>query len=105
MICGLGGALFALHQEYVGEHIANWFTSGEIVIMALLGGVFVPYGALIGAGLFIFLSDFLNKFTFLSQAGAWLLVFGVIFILVVMFLRGGIYGGAQKVWGAIKGDG
>jgi branched-chain amino acid transport system permease protein len=105
MICGLGGALFALHQEYVGEHIANWFTSGEIVIMALLGGVFVLYGALIGAGVFIFLSDFLNKFTFLSQAGAWLLIFGVIFILVVMFLRGGIHGGATKIWEVIRGSG
>jgi branched-chain amino acid transport system permease protein len=105
MICGLGGVLFALHQEYVGEHIANWFTSGEIVIMALLGGVFVLYGALIGAGVFIFLADFLNKFTFLSQAGAWLLVFGVIFILVVMFLRGGIHGGAMKIWEAIRGNG
>jgi branched-chain amino acid transport system permease protein len=104
MICGLGGALFALHQEYVGEHIANWFTSGEIVIMALLGGVFVLYGALIGAGFFIFLSDFLNKFTVLSQAGAWLLIFGVIFILVVRFLRGGIYGGAMKLWEVIRGE-
>jgi branched-chain amino acid transport system permease protein len=104
MICGLGGALFALHQEYVGEHIANWFTSGEIVIMALLGGVFVLYGALIGAGLFIFLGDFLNKFTVLSQAGAWLLIFGIIFILVVRFLRGGIYGGAMKVWEVIRGE-
>jgi len=99
LICGLGGALFALHQEYVGEHLANWFTSGEFVIMALLGGTFVLHGALIGSGVFIFLADFLNKFIILSQAGAWLLVLGAIFILVVMFLRGGIYGGVEKVYG------
>ncbi len=98
MICGLGGALFALHQEYVGEHLANWFTSGEIVMMALLGGAFVLPGALIGSGVFIFLSDFLNRFSVLSKAGAWLLVLGVIFILVVMFLRGGIYGGVEKIY-------
>jgi branched-chain amino acid transport system permease protein len=48
LICGLGGTLFALHQEYVGEHLANWFTSGEFAIMALLGGTFVLPGALIG---------------------------------------------------------
>lgn len=29
LICGLGGSLFALHQEYVGEHLANWFTGGR----------------------------------------------------------------------------
>ncbi|MDO9210043.1 MAG: branched-chain amino acid ABC transporter permease [Deltaproteobacteria bacterium] len=102
LICGLGGTLFALHQEYVGEHLATWHTSGEFVIMALLGGTFVLPGALIGSGVFIFLADFLNKFTVLSKAGAWLLVLGVIFIVVVMFLRGGIYGGAEKVYQSLK---
>jgi branched-chain amino acid transport system permease protein len=102
LICGLGGTLFALHQEYVGEHLANWFTSGEFVIMALLGGTFVLHGALIGSGVFIFLADFLNKFTVLSVAGAWLLVLGAIFIVVVMFLRGGIYGGVEKVYESFK---
>jgi branched-chain amino acid transport system permease protein len=98
LICGLGGTLFALHQEYVGEHLANWFTSGEFVVMALLGGTFVLPGALIGSGVFIFLADFLNKFMILSQAGAWLLILGIIFIVVVMFLRGGIYGGAERIY-------
>jgi len=98
LICGLGGTLFALHQEYVGEHLANWFTSGEFVIMALLGGTFVLQGALIGSGVFIFLADFLNRFAVLSKAGAWLLVLGAIFIVVVMFLRGGIYGGVEKAY-------
>ncbi|MBM4332377.1 MAG: branched-chain amino acid ABC transporter permease [Deltaproteobacteria bacterium] len=102
LICGLGGTLFALHQEYVGEHLATWHTSGEFAIMALLGGTFVLPGALIGSGVFIFLADFLNKFTVLSKAGAWLLVLGVIFIVVVMFLRGGIYGGAEKVYQLLK---
>ena len=98
LICGLGGALFALHQEYVGEHLANWFTSGEFAIMAVLGGTFVLPGALIGSGVFIFLADFLNRFQVLSLAGAWLLVLGVIFIVVVRFFRGGVYGGAEKVY-------
>jgi branched-chain amino acid transport system permease protein len=102
MICGLGGALFALHQEYVGEHLANWFTSGEVVIMALLGGAFTFHGALIGSGVFIFLSDFLNKFEVLSKAGAWLLIFGIVFIVVVMFFRGGIYGGVEKFFEAVR---
>ena len=102
MICGLGGALFSLHQEYVGEHLANWSTSGEIVIMALLGGAFTLSGALVGSGVFIFISDFLNKFNFLSKSGAWLLVLGVVFIVVVMFFRGGIMGGAEKLYETIR---
>jgi branched-chain amino acid transport system permease protein len=70
--------------------------------MALLGGTVVLHGALIGSGVFIFLADFLNRFPILSKAGAWLLVLGAIFIVVVMFLRGGVYGGAEKVYEAIK---
>jgi branched-chain amino acid transport system permease protein len=103
LMCGLGGSLFALHQEYVGEHLANWFTGGEIVIMALVGGTFVLYGALIGSGVFIFLSDSLNKIPVLAQGGAWLFVLGLIFIVVVMFLRGGIYGGIEKAYELIRG--
>jgi len=103
MICGLGGTLFALHQEYVGVQLASWFTSGEFVIMALLGGAFVIHGALIGSGIFIFLTDFLNRFTILSKPGTWLLVLGIIFILIVMFLKGGIYEAVIRLWGIIKG--
>lgn len=98
MMCGLGGSLFALHQEYVGEHLANWMTSGEVVIMALLGGTFVLPGAIIGSGAFIFLSDWLNQFTILARAGGWLFVLGIIFILVVLFLRGGLYGGGETIY-------
>ena len=102
MMCGLGGTLFALHQEYVGEHMANWMTSGEVVIMALLGGTFVLPGAIIGSGVFIFLSDILNKFPALAKAGGWLFVLGIIFILVVMFFKEGIYGGGQDLYTWLK---
>lgn len=99
MICGLGGTLFALHQEYVGEHLANWMTSGEVVIMALLGGSSVLLGAVIGSGAFIFASDLLNQISALAKAGGWLFILGIIFILVVMFLKGGLYGGAETAYG------
>jgi branched-chain amino acid transport system permease protein len=98
MICGLGGALFALHQEYVGEHLASWVTGGEIVIMALLGGTFVLQGAVIGSGVFIFLSDLLNQFKFLAMGGGGLLILGAVFIVVVMFFKGGLYGGAMAIY-------
>jgi branched-chain amino acid transport system permease protein len=88
-----------LHQEYVGEHLANWMTSGEVVIMALLGGASALPGAIIGSGVFIFLSDSLNKVPSLAKAGGWLFVLGIIFILVVMFFRGGVYGGVQDLYG------
>jgi branched-chain amino acid transport system permease protein len=102
MLCGLGGGLFSLHQEYVGEHLAYWSTSGEIVIMALLGGAFSLAGALVGSGVFIFVADALNKLEFLSKSGAWLLVLGTVFIMAVMFLRGGLIGGMERIYQFVK---
>ena len=102
-ICGLGGALYALQQEYVGEHLASWVMSGEIVIKALLGGTFVIYGAVIGAGVFILLSDLLNQFKFLAMGGGGLFILGAFFIVVVMFFKGGVYGAAERVYRWLKG--
>jgi branched-chain amino acid transport system permease protein len=96
MICGLGGGLFALHQGYVGEHLAYWTTSGDICVMALLGGTFSIYGAILGSALFIILSDLMNSITVLSQTGGWLFFLGIIFIIVVLFFQGGLLEGIEK---------
>ena len=93
----MGGALFAFHQEYVGEHLSFWITSDDILIMALLGGAFHIYGALIVSSVFIFLPNFLSGFQAISTSGAWLLIMAIILILVVMFFKRGIYGGVEKV--------
>jgi len=69
--------------------------SGEIVIMGLLGGIFSLYGAIVGSGIFVLLTDFLNRFPVLTRSGAWLLILGAVFIAVVMFLRGGICGSVE----------
>lgn len=76
--------------------------SSEVVMMALLGGTFALLGSVLGSGVFIFLSDLLNRFPALPTAGGWLLIFGVILILVVMFVRGGLYGGAEAIYGWLK---
>ncbi len=102
MVCGLGGALFALHQEYVGEQLAHWSTGTQIAIMALLGGTFVMYGAIIGAGVFIFLSDWMNKFAILAKTGGALFTLGIVFVLVVMFFEGGLYSGIEALYIRLK---
>lgn len=102
MMCSVGGSLFALHQQYVGEHLAFWTHSGEIVIMALFGGVFSLYGSIIGAGVYILLSDVFVKIPFLGSGGGGFVVLGFLFILVVLYLKGGIFQGFEKIYAAIK---
>lgn len=97
VLAGVGGGLYALHQEYVGEHLAYWSTGGEMVMMALIGGIFSLYGALIGAGVFILLSDLLSVVW-----ARWMLIFGVIFILLIIFLKGGIWSGGERLYEMLR---
>jgi branched-chain amino acid transport system permease protein len=102
MTCGLGGSLFAIHQEYVGVHLASWVMSGEIIIMGLIGGISFLYGGFVGSGVYIFASDFFNTFSILARTGGSLLLMGIIFILMVIFFRDGIYGEFIKIYRLLK---
>ena len=63
----------------------NWVNSGNIVFMVLIGGLGSIFGPVIGAAVFILLQDNLSLVW-----DRWPLLFGLIVIGVVLFLRGGI---------------
>ncbi len=85
MFSGLAGMLYTGLFEYVPIEVANWSTSVEIVFMALIGGIANMIGPLIGAGIFIWLSDTLSVLW-----PRWPLLLGLIFMVVVLFFQGGI---------------
>src|SRR5438552_4020153 len=64
-----------------------WTTSGQVVIMTLLGGAGTFFGPFVGAATFLILADRLSLFI-----EAWPLVIGVIFMAFVLFLPRGIWG-------------
>src|ERR1051326_4927675 len=66
-------------------------TSGQLVMQTAIGGAGTLFGPLVGAGVWLFLSDFLQGG--LGLGSAWKLVLGLIFVLLVCFLRRGIVGG------------
>jgi branched-chain amino acid transport system permease protein len=63
----------------------GWLRSGDIVFMTLIGGSGYFFGPIIGAVFFIWLSETVSLFW-----NRWPLILGVVFALVVLFLRGGI---------------
>lgn len=87
MISGLAGSFFALLNAYVSPDILFWTTSGEVVLITIIGGVGTLGGPFIGATVFIFVSDYLNEIV-----TAWEFYFGLIITLVVLFAPEGIYG-------------
>jgi branched-chain amino acid transport system permease protein len=87
LFCGLAGALDALRLTVVPVDSLYWTTSGQVVIMTLLGGAGTFFGPFVGAATFLILADRLSL-----VLEAWPLVIGVIFMAFVLFLPRGIWG-------------
>ena len=84
---GLAGGLDALRLAVVPVESLYWTTSGQVVIMTLLGGAGTFFGPFVGAGTYLVLEDRLSVFT-----ESWPLVIGLIFMAFVLFLPRGIWG-------------
>ncbi len=87
-VAGLAGGLFAMAQEGAYVQVMSLQWSGIIVLMTLIGGGFVSFwGALIGTVVFYLARDILGTFT-----ETWLLWYGLMFMVLVMFKPEGIAG-------------
>jgi branched-chain amino acid transport system permease protein len=86
-ISGLAGGLYALYLHFVGIESLYWTTSGQVVMMTLLGGMGSFIGPFIGAGVFLYLEDVLSAVT-----PNWMIFLGTIFVLCVLFFPTGIWG-------------
>ncbi len=86
-ICGLAGALRALHLAIVPIDSLHYLTSGQVVMMTLLGGMGTFFGPIVGAAIFLLAEDLITNITRYWQG-----VVGVIFIACVLFFPRGIWG-------------
>jgi len=97
---GMAGAIIATRRTYIDPGIAfNLNTSFLPVLMALFGGVSNLVGPVIGAAVFTYLADFLLS----TFPDLFMLIFGVVLILAIVFMPNGIIGLAQQVWQKIRG--
>ena len=95
VVCGIAGTLFASWQEYVSPDIMHWTRSGELMIIIILGGLGTLAGPLLGAIVFLLLEECLPLLLGAAApayAENWMILFGPLLIMVVMFGRGGLIG-------------
>lgn len=120
MYAGLAGCLMAAVDPLAGAERMQWTASGEVVLMTILGGIGTLVGPVIGAAvikysenifsainkaeladLFSFLPDGLTTLVVdvlsLFVGKGWNLTLGLLFMLVVIFLPGGIMEGAHRI--------
>jgi branched-chain amino acid transport system permease protein len=102
-ICGLAGALLANHTGFISPATMHWTRSGDLIVMVVLGGMGSAFGPLIGAVALLSLEEALPVLirvmasplfgdAALRMAEYWQIVLGPLFLLVVLFARGGIDG-------------
>jgi branched-chain amino acid transport system permease protein len=97
---GMAGAIIATRRTYIDPGIAfNLNTSFLPVLMALFGGMGNLVGPVIGAAVFTLVGDALLT----SFPDLYMLLFGVVLILAMLFMPNGIVGLLQMVWGKIRG--
>ncbi|MGJ8605286.1 MAG: branched-chain amino acid ABC transporter permease [Marivita sp.] len=120
MYAGLAGGLMAAMDPLAGPERMFWTASGEVVLMTILGGVGTLIGPVLGAGAIKYMENIISKinedilhtwFAFLPDGlenlvvtlvypfigKGWHLTLGIIFMLVVIFLPGGLVQGGQKI--------
>ena len=102
-ICGLSGALLANHTDFISPAMMHWTRSGDLIVMAVLGGMGSVFGPVLGALALLLLEEALPSviglfavlFTGKDMATAreyWQLILGPMLLLIVLFARGGIDG-------------
>ncbi|MES2184450.1 MAG: branched-chain amino acid ABC transporter ATP-binding protein/permease [Pseudomonadota bacterium] len=98
---GFAGGLLGVLQGFMPPDAFMFDTSGQLIMQTAIGGRGTLFGPLVGAGVWLFLQDFLQAT--LKLGAAWKLVLGLVFVLLVCFLRQGIIGGLKDLFALASG--
>jgi len=91
---GLAGALFAPFRGFASPEVMFWILSGQALMMVITGGIGTLVGPIVGAMIFILVQEILSSYT-----EHWMIFTGAIFVLMVIFLPGGLVGTARRLAG------
>ncbi|MFY0648045.1 branched-chain amino acid ABC transporter permease [Sulfitobacter geojensis] len=126
MYAGLAGGLLVAMDTQVGAERMFWTASGEVVLMTILGGAGTLIGPVLGAGFIKYMENIVSKinksvleqwFAFMPDGiedvlialvypfvgKGWHLTLGLLFMLVVIFLPGGLVEGGQRIAKLFRG--
>jgi branched-chain amino acid transport system permease protein len=92
VFAGLAGALFAPFRGFASPEVMFWVLSGQGLMMVITGGIGTLVGPIIGAMVFILVQEILSSYT-----EHWMIFTGAIFVLMVIFLPGGLVGTARRL--------
>jgi len=86
-VAAVAGSLYTQQVGSITPDAFLWTTSGEALLMVIIGGTGTLGGAVLGAAAFILLQSLVSSYT-----ERWMLILGLTFVLLVLFAPGGIVG-------------
>jgi branched-chain amino acid transport system permease protein len=97
-LAALAGSLLAQLNQFVSPDLTGWMISGQVLIMAILGGLGSLSGAALGAVVIELASHYLARLT-----DKWGLIVGLVFIATVLFAENGLFALLRRVSRPSKG--
>ena len=96
-VTGLAGALFVMNHRIASAELVSVPFSGELLAMALIGGMRSFTGPILGAIFFLLFREYLSQFT-----ENWLFYFGIVFVSFILLSPAGLAGIGQRLYRWIK---
>jgi len=101
VVAAMAGGMWAILQRYVNTSVLGLDRTIDALLMTIIGGVGTLVGAILGAGVITFAHEWLSSLSTTNPIfERWLMIFGVIYIVIVMFFPKGIIGTIKDKWGA-----
>jgi branched-chain amino acid transport system permease protein len=91
---GVAGLMYVYYNQFISPHSLSLANSAEMLLMVIAGGAGTLSGPVVGAALVVLLKDVASAYI-----ERWVMVLGLVFIFIVMFVPGGIVAGLARLRG------
>lgn len=100
LLAGLAGAMQTLFLGFAPPNAIELEMSERLLVMSIIGGVSAPAAAFLGAGFYVLAAELLSPLW-----PRWLILIALLLIVTVLFMRGGLWGGAGALLRRLRGGG
>lgn len=97
-MASLAGSVYAIHMRFVSTSVLGISKTTDALLATVIGGMGNLYGAILGTGIVNFAGEYLSKLAKLHPIfERWYIIFGLLYILIVLFAPHGILGLIYKM--------
>jgi branched-chain amino acid transport system permease protein len=89
---GVAGLMYVYYQQFISPHSLSLASSAEMLLMVIAGGPGTLFGPVAGAALVVLLKNVASAYV-----DRWIMLLGIVFVLIVLFVPGGIVPGLARV--------